>query len=120
MFVWASSSTSTTCGLRARMASTSISSKIVDLYSSFLRGTVSSREESSTIGLRHADHDFFAAARTPHAFTQHGVRLSHARCVAQKQLEHRRPLCRITFLKPLFWSLRHRRYSPRRSENCRI
>jgi hypothetical protein len=52
MLVCASSSTSTTRGLRSRMASTSISSNVADLYSSRRRGIVSSRDESSTMGLR--------------------------------------------------------------------
>ena len=47
------------------------------------------------VSFHHADHNFFAAAGPPHALTQHGVGLSHAGSVAQKQLEHRRPLGRV-------------------------
>src|SRR2546425_4252770 len=52
IFVCASSSTKTTCGRRARTASTSISSKVVPLYSIFLRGTVSSWAARSAMALR--------------------------------------------------------------------
>src|SRR3974390_684934 len=52
MLVWANSSTTATAGLRARTASTSISSKTVPLYSSFLRGIASSLAASSAVALR--------------------------------------------------------------------
>src|ERR1700675_440315 len=52
MFVCASSSTSTTHGLRARMASTSISSKSAPLYSIALRGTSSRFAISSPTAFR--------------------------------------------------------------------
>src|ERR1039458_6205170 len=52
MLVCASSSISTTSGLRARIASTSISSNSVPLYSSSLRGTCSSCSASSAVRAR--------------------------------------------------------------------
>ena len=64
---------------------------MVDLYSSFLRGTVSRRDESSTIGfapvrLHDADDHFFAAAGPAYAFAQHGVGFAHARSVSRNSL----------------------------------
>ena len=88
----ASSSTRTTCGLRARIASTSISSNIVPLYSIFLRGTVSSWETSShyalsSVRFNDADHHIFAARVPANSFAQHAVSLPDARRIAEEKLE---------------------------------
>ena len=112
MLVWASSSTSTTAGLRARMASRSISSKMVPLYSSFFRGTVSSfcgqfNHALAAVGLDDADDDIFAAALAPDGLAQHAVGLSHAGRVSQKQFERAAFFFWRGFFKPLLWSLGH-------------
>ena len=89
----ASSSTNTTWGLRARIASRSISSNSVPLYSIFLRGTVSSweaefRDSFAAVGFDKADDNILAAAVAADRFAQHAIGLADARRVAQEQLEH--------------------------------
>ena len=91
-FVWASSSTSTSWGLRASTASRSISSSQVPLYSTRRRGMTSSPSRSawvsvSPVRLDHADHDVDAVLPFGPGGFQHLVGLAHAGSGPEEDLE---------------------------------
>ncbi len=81
--VWAYSSTSTTSGRRARMASTSISCSTVSRYSTSRRGITSRSRDllgglDAAVGLDDPDHDVGAALGAADALAEHLVRLADA------------------------------------------
>ena len=91
-FVCASSSTSATSGLRARIASTSISSNVVPRYSIVRRGTTSRSPICAagllaTVGLDDADDDVRAAVAAPPPLAEHRERLADARRRAEVDAE---------------------------------
>ena len=74
------------------MASVSISSNSVPLYSIFLRGTASKLgsqfgDALAAVSLDNADDDVFAAAVAANGFAEHRESLANARRVAEKKLQ---------------------------------
>ncbi len=111
--VCASSSTTATSGLRARMASTSISSTWTPRYSMLRRGTtsrpsMSAAVSSATVRLHEADHHVDPALAQRVGLLQHPVGLPHPRCEADVQLEPSAlPLAHQgqELVRPLLWAV---------------
>ena len=123
MLVCASSSTSATCGLRARMASMSISSKIAPLYSIFLRGTVSSLRSQfghafASMSLDHSNDHVFAAA-VPAKARSTCCRSCPPRRIAQEQLEHSALSSRARLPPAIAREFSSLRILSSRDRNCR-
>ena len=90
--VWATSSTTATCGRRASTASRSISSTVTPRYSIRRRGTTSRPSMRAAVSARpwvsmKPEHDVHAALLEPVRLVQHAVRLAHARRGADVDLE---------------------------------
>ena len=89
------------------MASGSISSKMVPLYSIFSPGDLFELggklgDAFSSVRFHEADDHVFSAASPPDGFAQHAVRLAHARGIAEKQLQDSLgPLLGGDFFQPL-------------------